>query len=127
MAHMVPHRLKALRKEANEVQEDLAAVIEKDRAMISNFERGLIDPMLDDLIKIARHYKVSPDYLLGWSDARLPVKGEQPGNQLDERALEAAFRRVLRESGGGLQPARRKRAGAANTPKRAREPNDRAP
>ena len=100
MAHIVPQRLRALRREANEVQEDLAAVIEKDRAMISNFERGLLDPMLDDLVKIARHYNVSPDYLLGWSDVRLPVKGQQAGHHIDEGTLLTAVRRALSEVNG---------------------------
>lgn len=129
MANIIPERLKALRITQKEAQADLAAVIEKDRAMISNFERGTHDPTVEDLVKIARHYNVSPDYLLGWSNVRLPLQEQQASHQFDERALTTAMRRVLNEAGSpvellrlkGTVPDRRR-----ETKARSRKSDDRA-
>lgn len=93
-------RLRALRKARGEKQADLAAVVGRDRSLITHLERGVGDPSLETLLEIANHYNASPDYLLGWSDSRLPVKNEEAGDKLDQRALLAAIRRLVSESGG---------------------------
>lgn len=46
----------------------LAAELNVEPQAISNYRRGIADPTMDNLIKIAEHYHVSVDWLLG----RLP-------------------------------------------------------
>lgn len=115
MAFIVTERLRRLRRERKEVQADLAAVIERDRSLVTLLENGKAAPSLDVLDAIARHYGVSPDYLLGWSDERLPVsrQGEQALEGPDERALVAAFRRLPHEERRAIEAIVRR---AANTP-----------
>lgn len=124
MANIIPERLRALRKEARETQQDLAVVIDKDRSFISLFEAGTHDPSLEDVVKIARHYGVSPDYLTGWSARRLPLDSEQAGHQLDERTLAATLRRVLREINGAADLPRIKGPIASRRRKALRSPRE---
>ncbi len=58
-------RLKELRKSRIEKQEDLATALGVARSSISSYENGAAIPDIDTLTKIAMHYSVSTDYLLG--------------------------------------------------------------
>ncbi len=57
-------RLKKLREEHNITQAEFAGVIGVGRTTIANYESNFSEPNLDVLIKIARYFKVSIDYLL---------------------------------------------------------------
>jgi transcriptional regulator with XRE-family HTH domain len=129
MPLLAPGRLKAIRTEAGETQADLAAVIERDRSFVTHLENGANDPSLETLIRIARHYNVSPDWLLGFSDERLPRHGGKPLEDDDQRAFFAAYRSLTDQDrslverfingirGGATEPPvstrRRKRDNAA--------------
>ena len=54
-----------LRKAKKWSQEDLAKQIKASRIMIGNYERGDNTPSMEVIIKIARAFDVSIDYLLG--------------------------------------------------------------
>jgi len=54
-----------LRKAKNWSQEDLAKQINASRIMIGNYERGGNTPSVEVIIKLARVFDVSIDYLLG--------------------------------------------------------------
>lgn len=56
-------RLKAIRKDRGETQEQLAAIMELSQITISKIENGDITLTLPNLLKIAEHYNVSLDYL----------------------------------------------------------------
>lgn len=61
-------RLKELRLEKGLSLSQLAKLLETNHANISRWESGLQDPTATNIIKIARFFKVSTDYLLGEVD-----------------------------------------------------------
>ena len=69
-----PKRLKELRLEKGETQNELAKSIEVGRTTISEYESGKIVPKQEGLLKIANHFDVSVDYLTGVSDERATHK-----------------------------------------------------
>ncbi len=60
--------LKMLRKEQNLGQVKLAQILGVSKGMISIWENGLSEPGMTPLIKIAKYFKVSIDYLVGLED-----------------------------------------------------------
>lgn len=83
-------RLRTLRKERDETQVELADILGVERSFVSKLEKGA-RPSLETLLAIATHYGVSPDYLLGWSDDRLPRSGGELLKSEDQRAFLTAY------------------------------------
>ena len=69
-------RLKQLRQKHQLTQSDLADVLGLKPTAISNYESQRNEPSIDKLIALSKYFDVSCDYLLGISDAYLPVGGE---------------------------------------------------
>ena len=65
-------RLKAIRKENKETQDDLALVLDVGKSHISEMERGNRTTTAEKIALICQHYRVSADYLLGLSDDPTP-------------------------------------------------------
>ncbi|MBP1917401.1 transcriptional regulator with XRE-family HTH domain [Lederbergia galactosidilyticus] len=63
--HVLGERLKDLRIENGYKQEDLAKLINVTTSAYGYYEQGRNEPSLESIIKIAKFYKVSVDYLLG--------------------------------------------------------------
>ena len=63
-------RFYKLRKEYNYTQYKLGKLLNISRSTISKYESGDLFPATHTLIKIARVFKVSVDYLIGLSDER---------------------------------------------------------
>ena len=61
-------RLKAIRKEKKETQDDLALILDVGKSHISEMERGNRTTTAEKIALICEHYRVSADYLLGPSD-----------------------------------------------------------
>ena len=59
------NRIKELRVQNKETQEELGKIVNLSKATISKYESGELDISNDTLIKLADHYNVSIDYLLG--------------------------------------------------------------
>ncbi len=77
-------RLEELRKQKNESQQKLAMILNISQTMISRYENGQAYPDMDTLIAIARHYNVSVDYLIEFSDDKLPcTKSNLPKQEQD--------------------------------------------
>ena len=54
------------------------------QTMISRYENGHAYPDIDTLIAIARHYNISVDYLIEFSDDKLPyTKSNLPKQEQD--------------------------------------------
>lgn len=68
-------RLRRLRKAKRMTQEDLAEIIGVSNVMISSYELSTRQPAYDILIRFARFFGVSVDYLLGL-DKNLSVSVE---------------------------------------------------
>lgn len=62
-------RLKSLREDNDEKQKDIAKLLFVSANMISTYELGKHFPKNENsLITLAKHFNVSLDYLLGYSD-----------------------------------------------------------
>ena len=57
--------LKELRKSHNLTQSELGSHVGLSKAVVSKYENGMGYPTFDILIKIADHFGVTTDYLLG--------------------------------------------------------------
>ena len=64
-------RLKELREAKKESQQKLAFLLNVSQTMVSRYELGQAYPDYDTLIVLAKHYNVSIDYLIGYSDSKL--------------------------------------------------------
>ena len=63
-------RMALLREERDIRQKELAAFLCCTTGTISNYEKGVHEPCLDNAVKIAQFYQVSLDYLLGNTELR---------------------------------------------------------
>lgn len=62
---IISSRIKSALKEANTSQTELAQMIEKSRAYISNITKGRYVPKISELVKIAEYLKKPVGYFLG--------------------------------------------------------------
>jgi len=60
--------LKELRKEAGKTQGEVADALNIGRITYQNYERDVSTPNADTILKMARFFNVSSDYLLGRAD-----------------------------------------------------------
>jgi len=65
---MFSDRLRELRERASFSRERMADALDIGSASIARYERGENDPTADVLLKMARFFSVSVDYLLGADD-----------------------------------------------------------
>lgn len=68
------NRIKQLRLEFDESQEFLGTLIGVSGQAIGQYELGKRDLSPDKILKLAKHFNCSTDYLLGYSDVRNPQK-----------------------------------------------------
>ena len=61
-------RLKDLREDNDFTQADIAALLGTTRQQVSKWENGTQMMGVDKYIKLAQHYNISADYLLGLID-----------------------------------------------------------
>lgn len=81
--------LKSLRKQGGLTQSELGRRVGLSKAVVSKYENGMGYPTFDTLIRIAKYFGVTTDYLLGVETASaLDVSG------LTESQLEAVHRTV---------------------------------
>ena len=67
------NKIKLLRKEKSWSQTELAQKIDSDARQISQYEHGKITPSIETIIKIAKVFNVSTDYLLIENTPKNPV------------------------------------------------------
>ena len=65
-------RLKDLREDHDLSQQEVADYLQMKQPQYSRYERGLRDVPTDVLIRLARFYKTSTDYLLGLTECNKP-------------------------------------------------------
>lgn len=65
MEYEFKKKLKELRRENHLTQKQLAALLDKSRTGIANWEQGLAEPSLNDIRKLCKIFDVSADILLG--------------------------------------------------------------
>ena len=67
---MLNERIRKLRLERNWSQVDLAKRLNVTKQSVSNWENDNIQPSIEMLVKLAREFSVSTDYLLGLEERR---------------------------------------------------------
>jgi len=85
-------RLKDLRTEQNLLQKDVAEMLGVDRSTYSKYESGASEPNFEILLKIARIFNVSIDYLLGNTDQREEKPTPEDGDGLSGNMVKIAGR-----------------------------------
>lgn len=68
MNEYLPNRLKRLREEKGYLQKEVADKLGIRSNTLSGYENGTRSPDPEMLVRIAKLYNVSTDYLLGYSD-----------------------------------------------------------
>lgn len=63
-------RLEDLRVDADKTQEEIAQVLDCQREVYRRYEKGIYEIPVWALIKLAKYYNTSTDYILGISDKR---------------------------------------------------------
>ncbi len=66
-------RIRILREEKHMSQQRLALELNVSQEMISRYELDKSIPNIDMIIKIAKYFRVSTDYLLEFSDDKVPI------------------------------------------------------
>lgn len=89
-------RLYELRENANLKQTELAEKVALKSSAISKYEKGLTQPSMDTLIKFAKLFHVSTDYLLGISSIPNPYTTENFTPK--EADIILRFRRLSKEN-----------------------------
>ena len=64
------HRLKDLREDKDLTQVQIADIVGCSQATYSRYETGALGVPIDVLIKLAKFYKVSVDYILGLTEEK---------------------------------------------------------
>ena len=65
-------RLRDLREDHDKTQKEIADFLDMKQPQYCRYERGLRDVPTDVLIRLARYYKVSTDYILELTDETAP-------------------------------------------------------
>lgn len=65
-------RLKELRTDNDMLQSNLAEKLNLKSSAISKYEKGLTQPSIETIIKLAEIFNVTVDYLVGASDIKNP-------------------------------------------------------
>lgn len=67
-------RIRDLREDNDLKQRELAEILFCSQRVYSNYERGELDIPTEVLIKLAKFYNTSVDYILGLTDKKEPYK-----------------------------------------------------
>lgn len=67
-------RLTDLREDADKTQKEIAEVLGCKREVYRRYEKGIHDIPVWALIKLARYYNTSTDYILDLTNRRTPQK-----------------------------------------------------
>ncbi len=64
------HRIRDLREDQDLTQREMGEILNCSQRVYSNYERGDLDIPTDILIKLARFYNTTTDYILGLTDKK---------------------------------------------------------
>ena len=92
MLEVVMMRIKELRADKKESQQKLAMLLNVSQTMISRYELEQAYPDVEMLIKLAQHFGVSVDYLIGVSESKLPYTKSNLSEQ--EQQILFLFKRL---------------------------------
>lgn len=61
-------RIRSLREDADLTQEEIAGVLGTSQTMYARYERGANELPIRHLMALCRYYRVSADYILGFTN-----------------------------------------------------------
>lgn len=67
-------RIRNLREDSDKTQKEVAEYLFCDQSLYSKYERGIRDVPVEIIIKLARFYNTSTDYILGLTDVKEPYR-----------------------------------------------------
>ena len=70
MDYMV--HMRNLREDSDKTQQEIAAILGTSQTMYARYERGANEMPIRHLIRLAKYYDVSTDYLLGLTKEKKP-------------------------------------------------------
>ena len=70
--HEYYHRLRDLREDNDKTQKQIAEILFCDQSLYSKYERGVREVPVSIIIKLAKYYKTSTDYILNLTDNKNP-------------------------------------------------------
>ncbi|MBE6851740.1 MAG: helix-turn-helix transcriptional regulator [Ruminococcus sp.] len=65
-------RIRNLREDNDKTQREIAEYLFCDQSLYSKYERGLRDVPVEIIIRLAKLYHTSTDYILGLTDCKTP-------------------------------------------------------
>lgn len=65
-------RIKDLREDNDKTQKQIAEILFCDQSLYSKYERGVREVPVSIIIKLAKYYKTSTDYILNLTDNKNP-------------------------------------------------------
>lgn len=68
--YMYYKRIRELREDNDELQRDIAKLLNTTQQHYSRIENGTTEITADRVITLAKHYNVSADYILGLTDKK---------------------------------------------------------
>ena len=67
-------RLRDLREDMDLTQDDLIKILKMHKTTYTNYEQGKREPPFELIIKLAKLYNVSIDYIAGLTNTKKPLK-----------------------------------------------------
>lgn len=74
-------RIKDLREDNDKTQKEISDYLFCDQSLYSKYERGIRSIPVDFVIKLARLYNTSTDYILGLTDNPIPYSNSDTENK----------------------------------------------
>lgn len=90
-------RLKQVREESGFSQAELAKEIDRSRTSVSGYETFDRLPDVETLLKLAKHFDVSLDWLMGLSDIRKPINLEENPEMIYKEIFDAIREKLILE------------------------------
>lgn len=95
---MIGNVIKQLRKEKHITQSDLAKIIGVTTSSVGMYETGVRNPSYEVIVKIAKYFNVSTDYLLNNTDNTIDKQASNIKlNKKDEKDIRKALSETLKQ------------------------------
>lgn len=95
---ILSERLAKARTKKGYTQQQIAEFLECNRATVTNYENGKRTPDVDTIVKLAKLYEVSADYLLGLSPAESTDKDNRCKIAESQLDYKAEYKRLREEN-----------------------------
>lgn len=88
------NKIRELRTEKGLTQAELAEILGVNQTAVGKYERGELEPNIENLIKLSRFFEVSVDYIIGNADDFGIIQTPSDALTQEERQLLDDFRHL---------------------------------